>query len=366
MKKKIAILLYKYFPYGGLQKDFLATAKELLSRGHELKIFTRSWEGDIPEGLNVMQLGETGFTNHSRNKKFVKKVFDEINKYSPEIIFGFNKIPGLDLYFAADTCFAKQAHNKNTLQKYTKRFKQSLDYENHVFSKESKTQTLLLNENQYDDFKTIYSTQSERMTIIPPGIDCNWNHEENINLHNLFGIPTEDKIILFVGSDFSRKGLDRAILGLNHLQRTTIDSSLIIIGDDDKKPFLNSVKEHSLNNKVFFLGPRDDVASFMKSSDLLVHPAREEAAGNIIIEAMVSGLPSVVSKEVGFSSEVKKFNAGAVLDNLFSQHEFNKLLEETIQDERLSFIKNEIDFLRDDDYFFSRFRFIANFIEERF
>ena len=104
--KKIAILLYRYFPYGGLQKDFLATAKELLSRGHELKIFTRSWEGDIPEGLNVMQLGEAGFTNYSKNQTFVKKVFDEINKYSPEIIFGFIKLPVLDLNFAADSCFA--------------------------------------------------------------------------------------------------------------------------------------------------------------------------------------------------------------------------------------------------------------------
>ena len=104
----------------------------------------------------------------------------------------------------------------------------------------------------------------------------------------------------------------------------------------------------------------------MKSADLLVHPAREEAAGNIIIEAMVSGLPSIVSKEVGFASEVENFKAGEVLHDLFSQDEFNQLLEETIQDERLSFIKEEIGYLGNDDYFFSRFRFISDFIEERF
>jgi UDP-glucose:(heptosyl)LPS alpha-1,3-glucosyltransferase len=45
MKKKIALLLFKYFPYGGLQKDFLGVADELISRGHILKVFTRSWEG---------------------------------------------------------------------------------------------------------------------------------------------------------------------------------------------------------------------------------------------------------------------------------------------------------------------------------
>jgi UDP-glucose:(heptosyl)LPS alpha-1,3-glucosyltransferase len=104
----------------------------------------------------------------------------------------------------------------------------------------------------------------------------------------------------------------------------------------------------------------------MKSADLLVHPAREEAAGNIIIEAMVSGLPSLVSKEVGFSDEVKKFKAGVVLNDSFSQDEFNQLLEEIIEDENLSSIKSNITSLKNDDYFFSRSRFIADFIEERF
>ena len=366
MKKKIAIVLYKFFPYGGLQKDFLAISAELLSRGHDIKVFTRSWEGIIPDGLDVIQIGEIGLSNHKKNSNFVLKVFDEINKYSPEIIFGFNKMPGLDLYFAADTCFAKYSQNKNVLQKYTKRFRQSLDYEKHVFSEESQCQILLLNNNQLDDFKIAYSTPSDRMTIIPPGIDGNWNKEKGLDLQELFDIPRKDKIILFVGSDFSRKGLDRAILGLNHLQMANIDSSLLVIGDDSKKTFLSSIQDHSLESKIFFLGPRDDVASFMKSADLLVHPAREEAAGNIIIEAMVSGLPSLVSKEVGFSDEVKKFKAGVVLNDSFSQDEFNELLEEIIQDESLSSIKSNIASLKNDDYFFSRSRFIADFIEERF
>ena len=112
------------------------------------------------------------------------------------------------------------------------------------------------------------------------------------------------------------------------------------------------------------MGPRSDVASFMKSADLLVHPAREEAAGNIIIEAMVSGLPSIVSKEVGFSDEVKKFNAGAVLSDNFMQDDFNNLLEVTIKTNRLSSIKNNISSLHENNYFFYRSSFIADYIEE--
>ena len=37
MRKKLALLLFRYFPYGGLQKDFLGIAKELIARDHELR-----------------------------------------------------------------------------------------------------------------------------------------------------------------------------------------------------------------------------------------------------------------------------------------------------------------------------------------
>ena len=62
-QKKIAMLLYRYFPYGGLQKDFLEIAKELQSRDVILKVFTRIWEGHIPHDLSVTEFGERGFTN---------------------------------------------------------------------------------------------------------------------------------------------------------------------------------------------------------------------------------------------------------------------------------------------------------------
>ena len=104
----------------------------------------------------------------------------------------------------------------------------------------------------------------------------------------------------------------------------------------------------------------------MKSSHLLVHPAREEAAGNIIIEALVSGLPSLVSSEVGFSAEVLKYKSGIVVDGEFNQEKFNYLLEESLSNEKLTLVKEAIKPLANNDYFYSRFNFIANFIEEAF
>jgi len=365
MTKKIALLLFRYFPYGGLQRDFLGVAKELLERGNEIKVFTRSWEGDIPSYIDVTLLGEEGLTNFSKNKNYVRAIKEPLDHFSPDIVFGFNKMPGLDLYFAADTCFGKQAILKNPIQKITRRYRQSLEYEKSVFSNNSLTKLLLLNTKQANDFQSFYNTQKERITIVPPGIDAEWPLQKKININHLLDI-TDEKIILFVGSDFFRKGLDRAILGMKHLAKKNIPSKLLVIGDDEKKPYLRLIQKLSLEKEIVFLGPRSDVASFMKSADLLVHPAREEAAGNIIIEALVSGLPSLVSSEVGFSNLVLNYQAGSVVEGEFDQDKFNLILEQSFASSKLETIKSLIMPLEKEEFFYSRFKFIADYVEKTF
>ena len=148
--KKIAILLYRYFPYGGLQKDFLEVAKELKYRDINFKVFTRRWEGVIPKDFEVKEIGERGLTNFSKNKNFVKDSYEALQEYDPDLVFGFNKMPGLDLYFAADTCFKKEALNKSPLIKFTRRFRQSVEFEKAVFGSNSSTEVFLLNKKQAD------------------------------------------------------------------------------------------------------------------------------------------------------------------------------------------------------------------------
>ena len=90
------------------------------------------------------------------------------------------------------------------------------------------------------------------------------------------------------------------------------------------------------------------------------------STGNIIIEAIVSGLPSVVTESVGFSSEVLKRQSGEVLKGDFNQDNFNLLVADTLADEKLSVIKESIHNLSNCDYFFSRFKYIADYIENEF
>ena len=46
------------------------------------------------------------------------------------------------------------------------------------------------------------------------------------------------------------------------------------MGDDNEKGYLDLIKDSEFQSKIKFMGQRDNVASFMKSADLLIHPAR--------------------------------------------------------------------------------------------
>ncbi len=63
---KLAFVLFKYFPYGGLQRDMLRIAVACQGLGHEIHVYTLSWQGDIPAGFQVHQLPARGIRNYVR------------------------------------------------------------------------------------------------------------------------------------------------------------------------------------------------------------------------------------------------------------------------------------------------------------
>ena len=46
---RIAFCIYKYFPFGGLQRDFFRVASEVSSRGHYVRVYVREWTGEKPD-----------------------------------------------------------------------------------------------------------------------------------------------------------------------------------------------------------------------------------------------------------------------------------------------------------------------------
>ena len=66
----VASCLYKYFPFGGLQRDFMRIASTVAARGHHVRVYTQSWEGDCPKAFELIQVPVKSHTNHGRNAEY--------------------------------------------------------------------------------------------------------------------------------------------------------------------------------------------------------------------------------------------------------------------------------------------------------
>ena len=50
---KIAVCLNKFFPFGGLARDFLNITTVCHNRGHKIDVYVMEWHGDMPENFNI-------------------------------------------------------------------------------------------------------------------------------------------------------------------------------------------------------------------------------------------------------------------------------------------------------------------------
>src|SRR6185437_12298133 len=106
---KLAFCLFRYFPFGGLQRDFLRIAKLCLDRGHTIDVYTMRWEGKEEPDLTIHTVAVRGLQNHIRRQDYVKRITPVLKNNQYDLIIGFNKMPGLDVYYAADTCYQAKA-----------------------------------------------------------------------------------------------------------------------------------------------------------------------------------------------------------------------------------------------------------------
>jgi UDP-glucose:(heptosyl)LPS alpha-1,3-glucosyltransferase len=329
---RFAFCLIKYFPFGGQQKNFLQIAKACLSRGHQIDVFTTSWQGKIPEGFHVSVLPVRGLTNHRRREAFAATLNQIVTAKPYDAMVGFNKMPGLDVYYAADTCFAAKAHARNFLYRLTARSRSYLNLEKAVFDRHASTEILLLSEQEKAVFRRYYGTPEYRFHLLPPGISKNCLRPANaVEIRNELRceltIGSETNIVLMVGSGFKTKGVDRAIRAISALPSTLRKQTiLLVVGQGKALPFRWLAWRLGVAGQVLFLQGRKDILRFFLAADLLLHPAYLENTGTVLIEAMAAGLPVLATAVCGFSYHIERAAAGIIIPSPFEQDMLNQYL----------------------------------------
>jgi glycosyltransferase involved in cell wall biosynthesis len=136
-------------------------------------------------------------------------------------------------------------------------------------------------------------------------------------LHREFGLPPTARLIATIGQLGLRKGTDVALASALQVAPDVPDAHWLVVGERTSnkeescefEELLHSISEEPpLVGRVHFLGSRPDVPRLLNECVLLVHAARQEPLGRVLLEAAASGL-AVVATDVGGTHEI--FPAGA-------------------------------------------------------
>ena len=356
---KLAFVLFKYFPYGGLQRDMLRIAVACQKLGYEIHVYTLSWQGDIPAGFHVHRLPVRGVRNYVRYRNFIKRLRRQLQHNPVAAVIGFNRMSGLDVYYAADPCFRQEhVENRSRLVWLLGRYRFFLQQEQAVFGAGSKTLVLMISALQLQYYQHYYATPESRIRMLPPGIARDRMAPPDrdairAGFRQEFGLAEEQLLLLSLGSGFNMKGFDRGLIAVAALPATLRRRvRLFIIGQDKQGPVQRLVQRLDLQENVRFFSGRDDIPRFLQGADLLLHPARHENTGTVIVEAIVAGLPVLTTATCGYAFHVEKAAAGQVVPSPFQQSVLNHVLHDMLSSgERQDWSANGIAYgLREDLY----------------
>ncbi len=336
----LAFSLFKYFPYGGLQRDFLRIALACQARGHAIRVYTLSWQGEVPAGFEVVTVPARALTNPRRYERFVAWVRRDLAQRPADRVIGFNKMPGLDVYYSADPCYEDKARTlRGPLYRITGRYRHFAAFERAVFAPDSRTEILMISALQQPLFEQHYGTPPARFHLLPPGIAPDRRAPPNAaqiraDFRREFALADDDLLLVQIGSGFKTKGLDRSLLALTALPaELKARTRLIAIGQDEPRPFQRQIVSLGLADRVTILKGRDDIPRFLLGADLLVHPAYNENTGTVLLEAVVAGLPVLTTAACGYAHYIEEADAGRVIALPFAQRALDDALAAMLADD---------------------------------
>jgi UDP-glucose:(heptosyl)LPS alpha-1,3-glucosyltransferase len=141
------------------------------------------------------------------------------------------------------------------------------------------------------------------------------------------GIGENDLVFLFVGTEFKRKGLDALLEGFRLICQD--NTKLLVAGGGGGKieRYMNLAARMGLKDNVQFLGLVEDVAELYAIADIFILPTLSDPAGMAPVEAMLSGVATIMSspRYCGTAEHIRNEEA-LILKNPRDPHEIAQAL----------------------------------------
>jgi len=170
--------------------------------------------------------------------------------------------------------------------------------------------------------KTPRNGEAPKRFVVPVGLDPRWLQEPDVaageRLRSRFPELRGRRLVLYFGRINFKKGLDILARAFALVARGRDDVHLVLAGPDTEgygRKVREWLREGGVLEKTTSTGllEGEDRFAALQLADVFALPSYTENFGQVVAEAMASGVPVVISDQVNIWPEVKQANAGLVV-----------------------------------------------------
>jgi UDP-glucose:(heptosyl)LPS alpha-1,3-glucosyltransferase len=323
---RLAFVKKRFSVYGGAEQYLRTMLGELKKEGHDLHVFANRWT-DLA-GLAFHKVDILPVTSFLSMLSFSRNAAAGLKKERFDCIVSFERTEYQDIYRAGDGChrawldirgemeplYRRVSFSLNPLHRYT------LALEKRIFAD---TPLIVVNSQLVkQQIRHYYGTPDEKIAVAYNGVDLavylpGNKSKYRTDLRKAYGISDNDKVILFVGSGFGRKGVGILIKSFPYV-RSNIGERVValIVGKGDSACYHGLAKRLGVSDNIIFTGPQPEIAKYYAAADIFVLPTIYDPFSNACLEAMASGLPVITTKNNGVAEIIEDGKDGFVTESV--------------------------------------------------
>ena len=330
-KKKLAVLTRNFSPHSGGAERYCYELTLKLKKFFEIHVICQEYSEKV-EGINlhkVPKLKRPRFLNQILFS-FSTYIYTQIEKF--DIIHSHEMVTFANVYsIHVPTVKSGVFHQKNFLNRLSVLFSPRLlsylflEKRQMKISSDQKKAIVAVSNLNKRNIELSYPKTKGHLHIVSPAIELpSINQTVEINVYEKYKIPDDAYIIIFVGHNFRRKGLQVLINACEKIKN--LSPWILVIGRDNPESVFFSSSESK--SRTIFLGEISDISPFYSIANVMVHPTLGDTYGMVVLEAMFYQTPVIVSNEdyCGIASELNELNSIKLKDPLSSSELSEALL----------------------------------------
>ena len=309
----IAFLRRGYSSSGGVEVYLKGLASGLLAQGHRVILLgTGEWPLDQWPGGEILRCSGHSLSAYIADVERFKRT----GTLPFDLILSVEKVPGCDLYRTDEGLHLAWLTERNsTISPWARWFqwrnpkhREKLTLERELFQSGSTRRVISISEKITRDIVSYYGYPPAQISLIRNGVPQLGlaSEGERHAAREALGIRQDEKIILFVGTGWERKGLRTAIRVVELLAKEDPKIRLLVAGKGSPRRYGSPV--------VTFLGPVKEMKTVYAAGDIFITPTIYEPFSLAALEALSAGIPVMTSAAAGISEVMTPGVHGEVMD----------------------------------------------------